>query len=159
MRALRKDSSGARVKAWQNFLVGQHLQDALSPELIAQHTEERALAFQNSAVFGTLTDIATRAFQQQNGLVVDGIVGNRTMGVALAKGFPLIQEPGNIDKNGPNWPPAPTSLRPLSGTVARERVFGRFEFRHDPTQNNIRDHHDCRSRRPLQIYGGISAEC
>jgi len=135
MIALRKGSSGARVKSWQNFLVGQNLQNALSPEIIAQHASEKELAFTAGAVFGELTEIATRAFQQQNGLSADGIVGNFTMAMALSKGFPLIEEPENIDKMGPNWPPRPANLTPLSGTRGREEIFGRFEFRPDPPNN------------------------
>lgn len=135
MKALRIGSSGSRVKSWQNFLIGRNLQEALSQDIIEQHAAEKALAFTSNASFGQLTHIATTAFQKRNGLVADGIVGNLTMGKALALGFPLIEETTNTDRLGPNWPPRPANLKPLSGTSAREAVFGRFEFREDPPNN------------------------
>jgi peptidoglycan hydrolase-like protein with peptidoglycan-binding domain len=38
-------------------------------------------------VFGRATDIATKAYQTQNGLTADGIVGSRSFQVALKQGF------------------------------------------------------------------------
>ena len=45
MKALLKGSRGSRVKSWQNFLVGQNLQDALSPEIVAKHVNVEGNGF------------------------------------------------------------------------------------------------------------------
>ncbi len=67
---LRQGSTGSAVGAWQRFLVD--------------------LNYPIGAVdngFGSVTDKATRDFQQKNGLTVDGIIGTGTYTKALAQGF------------------------------------------------------------------------
>lgn len=61
---LQKGSKGDEVKKWQEFL----------------NTQGYGLALDGS--FGSLTDQATRDYQQKNGLAVDGIVGELTWGKA-----------------------------------------------------------------------------
>ena len=67
---IQKGSSGAAVVAWQRFL-----QDGGFPIGAADGD------------FGNVTDIATRRYQEKNGLVADGAVGPGTYTKALTQGF------------------------------------------------------------------------
>ncbi|HEU4405865.1 MAG TPA: peptidoglycan-binding domain-containing protein [Polyangiaceae bacterium] len=70
MRAMRKGLRGPDVERWQGFLIEQGLLDGRA-----------------DGVFGDRTDAASRAFQQREGLVVDGIVGAKTLACAQALGL------------------------------------------------------------------------
>jgi len=122
MNILRHGSSGALVKAWQNFLIGQGLDPGIA-----------------DGRFGDQTKAATIGFQERHGLVGDGVAGNRTIGQAMLLGFEGAQEveadPENPDPGGANWPPPP-DLKPIVGTTGRQAAFGKFKFRADPTTNN-----------------------
>lgn len=118
MQVLRKGSKGSDVVQWQQFLLGQGLYvGAIDGD------------------FGPITDHATRHFQQLHRLLVDGIVGNQTIGAAMVLGFQVIDESADGDDTGPNWPPPPTDLEPLSGAT-RKKMFGDFRFRAAPTPGN-----------------------
>lgn len=72
MRTLKRATEGHDVKAWQEFLIEHgHLASG-----------------NNTGTFGPKTEQATRAFQQQQGLGVDGIAGAKTLAAALRLGFP-----------------------------------------------------------------------
>ena len=73
MRTLKQGSKGDDVKAWQRFLEGAGLYKG---------------AIDGS--FGPNTVGATQRFQRDNQLDDDGAVGNRTLGVALQRGFSLL---------------------------------------------------------------------
>lgn len=122
MQTLREGSRGTQVRAWQNFLIGQ----GLDPGAADGH-------------FGPRTKSATIAFQQRQGLVSDGVAGNRTFGAAMLLGFQGVDEkeedPANPDPWGINWPPPP-DFSPIVGTSGRQRVFGKFAFEADPTPEN-----------------------
>lgn len=118
MDVLRKGSRGDEVKAWQQFLLGIGL-----------------YAGAVDGKFGPVTEEATRRFQQLHRLHVDGIAGNQTIGAAMALGFQVIDESGDDDESGPNWPPPPTDLKPLSD-AGRKKLFGEFRFRAAPTAGN-----------------------
>ncbi len=131
MQILRIGRRGAAVETWQSFLVGQ----GFDPGPV-------------DGIFGPGTRDATEDFQQTHGLVPDGIVGPRTLGQALLLGFDLIDgdeaedrsaiaEPSD-ERTSANWPERP-DFPPLVGTGGRQRVFGRFEFVHDPQPDN-REH-------------------
>jgi len=70
LASIRKGSSGPGVKAWQSFL-----QEAEYPVGIADGD------------FGSITEQATRSYQQRNGLPVNGVVDNTTYTKALTQGF------------------------------------------------------------------------
>jgi putative peptidoglycan binding protein len=80
VRAFRKNQRGPDIQSWQRFLIGQGL-----------------LAGGADGVFGNLTDAATRAFQQREGLVVDGVAGAQTLGRAQALGFELLRRLRDAD--------------------------------------------------------------
>ncbi len=71
-QTIQLNSSGAAVKNWQNFLIQQGFD--LGPSGADGN-------------FGNKTDTATRAFQSQQQLAVDGIVGSLTYAAAEALGF------------------------------------------------------------------------
>ncbi len=76
---------------------------------------QRALGVKDDGVFGQITERAVRAFQQKNGLIVDGIVGHRTWTALDANGMLIERVPEQ---------PASTGL--VSAIVALLRaIFGR----------------------------------
>jgi hypothetical protein len=117
MRVLRRDMTGDDVERWQFFLVGQ------------QHPLEV------DGNFGNDTFNATKAFQTENHLDVDGAVGPNTLGRAMLLGFDPLEDPGAGPTSGANFPPPP-SFRPLLSTADRQQLFGAFNFAAAPTPSN-----------------------
>jgi hypothetical protein len=113
MEILRRGSEGEAVVRWQRFLIGQG----------------RLVGSSADSVFGPVTERATRAFQRQARIDVDGMVGPMTYAAALQRGF----DPGFTDptggEEGSDWPPRP-SFAPLVANADRAAVFG--EFRYEP---------------------------
>nr|MCU0228399.1 peptidoglycan-binding protein [Bryobacterales bacterium] len=109
MQTIRVGSSGAAVRRWQTFLLGQGF--------AAGHADGQ---------FGQLTHQATIAFQQKHRLDADGVVGNRTYGQAMLLGFGLVRDdqPG---MEGPNFPPPP-AFAPLTANRDRQQLFGAYRF-------------------------------
>ena len=70
MRAMRKGQRGPDVARWQCFLA-----------------ERGLLGGYADTIFDDATDAATRAFQQQEGLKVDGVAGVKTLARAQALGL------------------------------------------------------------------------
>ena len=116
---LRPGSKGKDVSRWQLFLVGRgHLKAVVDGD------------------FGPRTEKATVAFQRAHGLSADGVVGPKTLGVALAVGFDLgFSDPQR--KGAEPLLPEPPRLRPLVATAARQAIFGEFEFEAAPTPTNL----------------------
>lgn len=92
--------------------------------------------------FGPKTERAVRAFQRENLLQVDGIVGNETWGTAMALGFEAAKSPSwdRARRNSPLWPPKPNSfgkgsLRPYKD-FERHKAFGYIEYEPAPTARN-----------------------
>ena len=83
MRTLRLNARGEDVTGWQDFL-------------------RRAGHYQGDldGSFGPRTLEATRAFQRANHLRDDGVVGNKTLGLAMQQGLDLTPE----DQPLPNGP-------------------------------------------------------
>lgn len=117
MRVLRHGDRGEDVERWQFFLVGQLLDPGVA-----------------DGIFGARTHLATVAFQQQHGLVPDGIVANRTLGQAALLGFEIATDDSE-DLLSANFPPPP-DFPPLTGTKQRQAVFGKFAFKAHPVPGN-----------------------
>lgn len=117
MKVIRRGDRGVAVLAWENFLVGQSF-----------------YWLEVDGVFDDSLHDATAAFQRSMGLSGDGVVGPRTYAAALKLGFPGVED-SDPSESGPNWPPRPTSLSPLSPT-AREAMFGKFSYVSSPTSGN-----------------------
>lgn len=125
LAALKLGSAGTEVEKWQYFLRGLNL---YKNEIDGQ--------------FGAKTNAATIAFQKKHVVTAtgskfdaDGIVGNHTYGVASTKfGYQLIESDSEL-KTGPNWPPKPANIKPLS-PAEREQLFGKIAFVPAPTPGN-----------------------
>jgi len=114
---LRKGATGAEVVRWQQFLIGRGLLKGAA-----------------DGIFGPLTEKASKAFQKNNGLVVDGLIGPQSYAVAMRLGF----DAGLIDTIDPD------DTRILTGSSAlkalspaqRQRLFGTIEYLPAPTRDN-----------------------
>jgi len=116
MQVLRKGSKGQEVEDWQFFL--------------------RGLDLYNSVIdgdFGPATHSATIAFQRQNRLTDDGVVGSMTYAKAFEMGFGILDD-DDTGINSPNWPPKP-NFSSLS-FVDKKRIFGDFKYKPSPSPNN-----------------------
>ena len=97
MRTLRLTTKGSDVRLWQAFLQSLELyQGTLDGD------------------FGKVTFEATKAFQRAHSLDADGVVGNRTLGLAMQLGLELVPDDapgtggaGPAPINGAWIPPAP----------------------------------------------------
>ena len=117
MRTIRIGSKGDDVKSWQTFLRGI----VPTSEVIV------------SGEFDDVTKEETIDFQRYHGLTPDGIVGQKTLGIALQNGYFVIED-DTQDKTGPNWPMLP-QFSPLSYSE-RTKVFGNFSFVPAPVSGN-----------------------
>ncbi|RRB07152.1 M15 family metallopeptidase [Larkinella rosea] len=117
MQVLKLGSKGADVKKWQLFLIGQGFEPGVA-----------------NGVFTPRTHEATVAFQKKHDLLPDGVVGNKSVGVAMQLGFPVLTNT-DPDKEGPNWPPKP-NFPPLAGLAARQALFGKYAFKSAPVPGN-----------------------
>lgn len=124
MKTLKHGSRGADVRRWQLFLIGQ--------------------GFELGAVdgsFGAATQRASLSFQAAHRLFADGIVGLKTVGMAMTLGFdnglvkPAPAAATSREAN-PDWPPRPPNLKPLTSTAARQKLFGAFKFAAAPVRGN-----------------------
>lgn len=118
MQVLRKGSTGPEVEKWQAFLKG------LKPES----------SILISGVFEDLTERDTKTFQSKKGLTPDGVVGPKTLTVAMTSGFSLMHDPA-CDPDGPSWPAKPKFVNQLN-PVDREKLFGKFPYISTPTMSN-----------------------
>jgi hypothetical protein len=119
MRILRRGMKGPDVKDWQNFLLGRNIAVGLV-----------------DGSFGKKTEDATKEFQKEQGLDVDGVVGNQTFGEAMKLGFPALDDPLDTSETGMNFPPPPPDLKPLVTTAQIQKVFGKFTFKAAPLPKN-----------------------
>lgn len=110
MKALRLNSKGADVKQWQLFLAG------------------RGFPISVDGKFGPETEELTKAFQREQQLVADGIVGGQTYLKAFEMGMPFVTDPEDQEETGQNWPGKP-DFPFLNGTKNRQDHFGRFSFK------------------------------
>ncbi len=110
MQILRLGSEGDDVQRWQHFLVGRKLLAVVD------------------GLFGPKSEAATRAYQKQRHLVVDGQVGPKTYGTAILDGLDVAFSDPQGGTSGPDWPPPPT-FAPLVTNAQREQVFGKFNYR------------------------------
>jgi len=114
---LKINSTGTLVRNWQFFLIGQQLFNGLA-----------------DGQFNLETKTATIAFQKMHLLQPDGIVGNKTWGMALQLGFTGIEDL-RTDMSGDNFP-SPPRFPPLTGNQERQRVFESFTFLSKPVPGN-----------------------
>lgn len=117
-QVLRLGSRGEGVRRWQNYLIGRkHLRGV------------------SDGIFGKMTERATRTFQRRNSLAADGVVGPQTFAIALQQGFDPGLEDTSRSRGSISFPPPP-EFGPLTGTAARQKVFGKFTYTPAPTSGN-----------------------
>lgn len=107
METLRKGSRGSLVEKWQLFLIGM---DVYSDEV--------------NGIFDENTMIATKQYQAQYFLSVDGVVGPNTWAMAIDHGFNISEKPIS-----------PTEVKQIL-SWERESYFGKIEFRASPIPGN-----------------------
>ncbi len=117
LKLIKINSQGDLVKNWQTFLTGHGFFEG-----------------EVSGTFDAETKNATIAFQQNNNLQPDGIVGNKSFGMAMQLGFEGIIDDRN-DKSGAGFPPKP-AFSPLTGNDERQAIFGTFTFVPKPVPGN-----------------------
>jgi hypothetical protein len=117
LKLIKINSTGALVRSWQFFLIGQGFYKG-----------------EADGKFGPNTKAASIEFQNKFGLQPDGIIGNRSFGVAMQLGFEGVEDIRK-DKSGADWPAKP-AFAPLSGNAARQRIFGTFTFVPAPIPGN-----------------------
>jgi peptidoglycan hydrolase-like protein with peptidoglycan-binding domain len=118
MEALKKESKGKTVVAWQYFLIGQGYSKIVA-----------------DGDFGKNTHDATLDFQRKHKLLADGVVGNDTFLVAMKLGFQLVVNDADAAKDGPNWPTAP-DFKPLSPSQIIN-MFGKFDYKIMPDKSTV----------------------
>lgn len=120
LEVLRQGAKGEAVEMLQGFLRGQGYYLGVV-----------------DGDFGPKTKVAVELFQRAAGCKpIDGIVGNGTWGAAMARGLDLLPSDSPADeRTSPNWPPKPAGLSPISA-AERERIFGSFDFVHEPLPDN-----------------------
>ena len=117
LKLIKINSTGPLVKSWQYFLIGQGFyKDDVDGK------------------FGPNTKQASIDFQKRYNLQPDGVVGNKSFGVALQLGFEGVED-NRKDMSGADWPSKPDFL-PLTGNAARQRIFGTFTYQPAPLPTN-----------------------
>ena len=117
MKVLKIGSTGDDVELWQHFLIGQEF-----------------VSITADGIFGEMTLEATISFQKKYNLQPDGIVGNKTYGLAMQLGYSVIED-DDLSKFGPNWPPKPI-FSPLVTNDERANIYGKFEYKPNPLPNS-----------------------
>ncbi len=117
MKTLRIGDSGDDVSKWQFFLTGQNLFAGIISGQFDQETKNASIAF-----------------QKRHRLQPDGIVGNKTVGIAMTLSFAVLDD-DRLDKSSSNWPPR-SDFPPLTSNDERGSIFGTFRFRHKPVPGN-----------------------
>lgn len=117
LKLIRINSQGPLVTSWQFFLTGQQLYSGVVDGNFTSEVQD-----------------ATIEFQRRNNLQPDGIVGNKTYGVAMLLGFDGSVD-DRTDKSGADFP-KPPSFKPLVSNEERAKVFGKFTFVSQPIPGN-----------------------
>lgn len=117
LKLIRINSQGPLVTSWQLFLTGQHLYSGVADGNFTRELQE-----------------ATMQFQRKNNLHPDGVVSNKTYGVAMQLGFEGVID-DRTDKSGADFP-KPPSFQPFVSNEERAKVFGKFSFVSQPIAGN-----------------------
>lgn len=117
LKLIRINSQGPLVTSWQFFLIGQQLYTGAT-----------------DGVFNREVQSATIEFQRRHNLQPDGIVGNKTYGVAMQLGFDGTID-DRTDRSGADFP-KPPSFPPLITNDERAKIFGKFSYVSQPVPGN-----------------------
>ena len=117
LKLIKINSTGPLVESWQFFLIGQGFFTGLA-----------------DGNFDADTKAASIEFQKKHNLQPDGVVGNKSFGVAMQLGFEGVVD-DRTDNSGADFPPPP-AFAPLIGNSERQKIFGKFTFRSKPIPGN-----------------------
>lgn len=117
LKLIRINSQGPLVTSWQFFLIGQQLYTGVVDGNFTREVQD-----------------ATIEFQRRNNLQPDGVVGNKSYGVAMQLGFEGVVD-DRSDRSGADFP-KPPSFQPLVSNEERAKVFGKFSFVSQPVAGN-----------------------
>ncbi len=130
LKLIKINSMGPVVGKWQYFLRGRGF-------YLGEVTEK----------FDEETLRATIEFQRKYNLQPDGVVGNKSYGLAMQLGFEGIED-DSIEKTSMNWP-ARAGFNPLTTNEQRKKIFGAFTFVGEPVPGNPEN---------IRITGGWEAK-
>lgn len=108
---------------------GSHDQDGLVLALEEFLRDEGCYWVEADGVFNEDTDAAVRLFQKDAGLKIDGVVGTKTWGAFLSKGFHAVELEAEED-----WPARPGYTPIPYGQ--RSALFGEMTYKHAPVKGN-----------------------
>ncbi len=111
MKLIQKGSTGPDVKNIQIFLRGLNL-----------------YTWAVDTSFGPNMEKAVKAFQKQNGVKDDGIIGNTTLTLMLKQGLALMPDTSDF--------PSKPNFNPLLSNAQRQAIFGKFKYEDAPTKTN-----------------------
>lgn len=117
LKLIRINSQGPLVTSWQFFLIGQQLYTGVVDGNFTREVQD-----------------ATIEFQRRHNLQPDGVVGNKSYGVAMQLGFEGVVD-DRSDRSGADFP-KPPSFQPLVSNEERAKVFGKFSFVSQPVAGN-----------------------
>lgn len=117
LKLIKINAVGQMVGKWQYFLRGRGF---YLGEVTGKFDEE--------------TMRATIEFQRRYNLQPDGIVGNKSYGLAMQLGFEGVED-DSLEKTSMNWP-ARANFKPLVSNDQRKKVFGNFSFVSQPVAGN-----------------------
>ena len=117
LTVIKITSTGPLVKSWQFFLIGQGFFQGVA-----------------DGKFDAATKQASIEFQQKHNLQPDGVIGNKSWGVAMQLGFKGVEDT-RTDNSGAAFP-SPPSFRPLVSNAQRQKIFGTFAFKSNPIPGN-----------------------
>ena len=135
MKVLKRGAKGKAVERWQYFLRGLEFYKGPADGDFGPLTEKATRLFQQALVFGP--DL----YEPGDENYCNGVVGDRTMGAAMAIGFTpevIIYPPSDAKREAsPNWPARPKSniLRPLN-YLERDKLFGHIAWKPAGTAKN-----------------------
>src|SRR5215204_1579589 len=117
LKVIKINSTGPLVESWQFFLIGQGLFAGVA-----------------DGNFDANTKAASIEFQRKHNLQPDGVVGNKSFGVAMQLGFEGTTD-DRTDNSGADFP-FPPAFAPLIGNTERQSIFGKFAFKSKPVPGN-----------------------
>src|SRR5687768_14713060 len=117
LKLIKINDAGDAVGKWQYFLRGRGF-------YLGEVNEK----------FDKDTLRATIEFQRRYNLHPDGVVGNKSYGMAMQLGYEGVSE-DSLEKTSMNWPKKP-NLPTLFSNEQRKKLFGSFSFAGEPIAGN-----------------------
>lgn len=125
-RNIARGQTGEAITRIQNFLRGEDL-----------------YLLRVDRSFGPGMEAAVEGYQKRHKIAPTGVIDNDLLGRMLSDGLyllgPAVREAPSIPKPDPTAPkgtPSRPPFKPLVSNAEREKVFGKFSYRHSPVRGN-----------------------